>query len=268
MSVQGNYKNPCRLIRGNRNGEKCERLMSQLPSRSFADLLGKRTIILGDVRSGKTRLTASLLREAMVLGFAAEITVIDMAPKSTFLKGLRIGGRLFEPSKRPKGVGYLAPRRVETPRLTARDGNELLRLVEVNRKRIYPILKSYISRPTPILFANDISLYLQSGDLRTLHDMTQAASTFVGNGYYGNTLANDFATGISGTERGLMDQLAAAMDFKIILTTEPPEQPTVATRVGNRTMQKSRLQPMKYTLLEALLTSLRKQSKAGALGVC
>ncbi len=233
--------------------------MSQPSSRSFADLLGKRTLILGDVRSGKTRLTASLLREAMALGFTTEITVIDMAPKSILVKGLRIGGRLFEPSKRPEGVRYLAPGRVETPRLTARNGEELLKLVEENRKRIYPLLKSFIAKPTPILFANDLSLYLQSGDLKTLYNTTQAASTFVGNGYYGSTLANDFSTGISGRERELMDQLAAAMDIKIRLVTEPPREPTVAAHIGSRTPEKTmKLQPVKATLLEALITNLKR----------
>jgi len=233
--------------------------MSQPSSRSFADLLGKRTLILGDVRSGKTRLTASLLREAMALGFTAEITVIDMAPKSAFIKGLRVGGRLFEPSERPEGVRYFAPGRVETPRLKAKEGEELLKLVEENRKRIYPILKSYMSRPTPILFVNDLSLYLQSGDLKTLYNTTQAASTFVGNGYYGSTLADDFSTGISGREREFMDQLAATMDIKIRLATEPRRDPTVAAHIGGRNPEKTaKLQPVKATLIQALIATLKR----------
>jgi len=233
--------------------------MLQPPSKSFADLLGKRTLILGDIRSGKTRLTASLLREAMALGFTTEITIIDMAPKSTLVKGLRIGGRLFEPSKRPEGVRYLAPGRVETPRLTAKSGEELLKLVEENRKRIHPLLKNYISKPTPILFTNDLSLCLQSGDIKTLHDTMQAAGTFIGNGYYGNTLADDFSTGISARERELMDQLAVTMDIQIRLTAETPMERTIAAHVGSRTHEKTvRPHTVKATLVEALIASLKR----------
>ena len=237
--------------------------MSQPPRKSFADLLGKRALILGDIRSGKTRLTASLLREAMTLGFTTEITVIDMAPKSALVKGMRIGGRLFEVSKRPDGVRYLAPGRVETPRLSAGSGEELRKLVEENRRRIYPLLRSYISKPTPILFVNDVSLYLQSGDLRTLYEATQSASTFVGNGYYGSTLADDFSTGVSAKERELMDRLAATMDIQIRLTAETPRESAVGQRLESPTPIEAGRRPTeastaKATLVEALFASLKR----------
>lgn len=237
--------------------------MPQPTGKSFADLLGNRTLILGDVRSGKTRLTALLLREAMTLGFTKEITVIDMAPKIATVKGLRIGGRLFEVSKRPEGVRYLAPGRVETPRLSAKGGEELLRLVEENRRRIYPLLRSYISKPSPILFANDVSLYLQSGDLRTLLETVQAASTFVGNGYCGIALAADFSTGISRKERELMDQLAATMDVQIRLTAETPRESVIVPHAEEATAERARRRPRganvaKATLVKALFGGLKK----------
>jgi len=181
---------------------------------SFTDLLGKRTIIMGEVRSGKTRLAGLLLKEAVALGFAKEITIIDMAPKNVVIKGIRVGGKLASVATGIRGIKYLAPRRVETPRLSAKTSEELLHLVDKNRREIEPLLKEYISKPTPILFVNDISIYLQTGDFATISATFQAASTFVANGYYGKTLSNDLSTGISSREHALMDKLAAMMDIK------------------------------------------------------
>jgi len=237
--------------------------MSQQPQKSFVDLLGKRVLILGDIRSGKTRLTASLLREAITLGFSTEITVIDMAPKSSLVKGLRVGGRLFEASNRPRGIRYLAPRRVETPRLSSRSAEELLRLVEENRRRIHPLLGKYLSRPTPILFVNDISIYLQSGDFKTLYNVMQAASTFVANGYCGTTLEEDFNTGISTTEHKLVEELAASVDIQIRLS---PERLGIAA-FEERTLAHARFgttNMVKATLAEALFACLGKQSAGAA----
>jgi len=185
---------------------------------SFLDVLGKRVLIYGDVGTGKTRLTVRLLEEAVRLGFGKETTVIDMAPKSTTIRGIRVGGRLSEATDLTNRLKYLAPRRVETPRLAARNGKELLVLVKKNRSRISKLLKQYTGKPTPILFVNDISIYLQSGDFRTLSSAISKASTLVANGYYGKALSNDFSTGVSDLEQKLMDKLAAMMDLKIHLT--------------------------------------------------
>jgi len=185
---------------------------------SFHDLLGKRTLIYGDVGTGKTRLTVRLLEEAVKLGFAQKITIIDMAPKTTVVRGIRVGGRLSEATDVTEGLRYLAPRRVETPRLAARNGEELLGLVEKNRRRIRKLLEEYVEKPTPILFVNDISIYLQSEDFDTLASAICRASTLIANGYYGRALSNDYSTGVSALERSLMDKLAAMMDLRISLT--------------------------------------------------
>ncbi len=63
---------------------------------SFNDLKGKRTLIRGNVRTGKTRLTVRLLEEAVRLGLAQAITVIDMAPRSQEHEGRSVGGRISE----------------------------------------------------------------------------------------------------------------------------------------------------------------------------
>lgn len=184
----------------------------------FLDLLGKRTLIYGEVGTGKTSLTVRLLEEAVRLDYSQEITIVDMAPRNTVVNGIRVGGRLSEVTNATQKLRYLTPRRIETPRLSAASGKELLELIEKNGSRIRRLLQKYREKPTPILFINDISIYLQCGDVTALDKTISTSSTFIANGYYGKTLTNDFSTGISTLERELMNRLIAMMDLKINLT--------------------------------------------------
>lgn len=184
---------------------------------SFKDLLGKKTLIMGDVGAGKTKLTRRLLTEAISLGYSREITVIDMAPETEIIDGRPIGGRLLEPAERPNGVRYLAPLRVEMPRVKAASAEELRHLVDLNARRIRPLLEMYLDAPTPILFINDVSIYLQSGHLHPLIDAIEKAETAIINGYYGEYLAEDMGTGVSAVERRLMERLSLLMDIVIRL---------------------------------------------------
>lgn len=184
---------------------------------TFRDLVGQKVLITGDVGAGKTKLTIALLDEAVAAGWGAQITVIDMAPATVFIHGRKIGGKLIELSDQVKQVRYLTPPRVETPRLSAKSTEELLRLVAVNEARIRPLLTAFVETPTPVLFVNDISIYLQSGDETPILAAMEAAETFIANGYYGTTLTSDFATEVSTTERRLMQQLMDAVDRVIAL---------------------------------------------------
>lgn len=179
----------------------------------------KKTLIMGDVRTGKTKLTAELLEEAVNLGFSRMITVIDIAPETEVVEGRRIGGRLSEITTAHKEVRYLAPPRVETPRLKATSAEELLSLVQLNAERIRPLLEEYMTTPTPILFINDISIYLQSGQIDPVLRAAGQAETLVANGYYGEYFSQNHGTGVSKRERDLMDLLASQMDIIIKLST-------------------------------------------------
>jgi len=68
-----------------------------------------------------------------------------------------------------------------------------------------------------ILFINDTSIYLQSGDYETILSTVRAADTLIANGYYGRTMEFDFDTGISMVERELMDKLIMSADIVIKL---------------------------------------------------
>ncbi|MCW3988612.1 MAG: hypothetical protein NWE88_00895 [Candidatus Bathyarchaeota archaeon] len=184
---------------------------------SFNDLKGKRTLIRGNVRTGKTRLTVRLLEEAVRLGLAEAITVIDMAPRSQEHEGGSVGGRISEYTEAYKQVRYLSPERVETPRLRADTPEELLSLVELNGENIRPLLQEYLENPTPILIVNDVSIIFQSGSDDLIMGTLDACETFIANGYHGDSLSEDLRTGVSRIERGLMDRLASWMDVVVDL---------------------------------------------------
>ena len=187
---------------------------------SFTDYMGKRTLIIGDVGTGKTKLTVELLEEAIKISHGEEITIIDMAPATTFVKGRKIGGRLSEHTEATKRVRYLTPEKVETPRLRAESSEELLDLVRLNEERIRPLLMKYIESPTPILFVNDISIYLQQGSAEPVLSASKKAETFIANGYYGRYFAFDYGTGVSKVEKELIDTLVEEMDIVIRLEKE------------------------------------------------
>jgi hypothetical protein len=140
-----------------------------------------------------------------------------MAPETEVVEGKSIGGRLSELTEAYKKVRYLVPDRVETPRLSAASADHLMSMVRMNSERIKPLLKAYLATPSPVLFVNDVSIYMQSGSLEIVLEAAKRAETFVANGYYGEFFSHDHGTGVSKIERDLMDQLASHMDEVINL---------------------------------------------------
>lgn len=140
-----------------------------------------------------------------------------MAPGAEVFEGRSIGGRLPEMTGVCNQIRYMAPSRVETPRLRAKTPGELLRMVRLNEERIGALIEEYMKGPTPVLFVNDVSIYLQSGSIDRILLAVEKAETFIANGYYGEELSADLGTGVSERERGLMDGLAFEMDAVIDL---------------------------------------------------
>jgi len=161
-----------------------------------------------------------LLEEAVELGYSKDITVVDMAPETEEIEGKSIGGRLSELTEASEKVRYLTPNKVETPRLKATSADHLLSMVRMNAERIKPLLEAYLETPSPVLFVNDVSIYLQSGALDIVIEAVRQAETFIANGYYGEFFSQDQGTGVSEIERDLMDQLASHMDEIIKLTSQ------------------------------------------------
>jgi GTPase SAR1 family protein len=174
-----------------------------------------KVLIVGDVGTGKTALTRRILTEAVHIGFKRDITVIDMAPGATVINGLPVGGKLLSSSD--FNVRLLEAKDIKTPRLSAHDHEELLRLADHNRDEVEKLMDKFVAEPTKILFINDVSIYLQRGDLERLWGALEKADTVVVNGYLGEKLRSDLGTGISERERRLMEGLAARMDIVISL---------------------------------------------------
>lgn len=184
---------------------------------SLKRFLGRKVLIIGDVGSGKTLLTANLLDQAVGMGYCHQITVIDMAPPTMDFHGMRIGGILAEVTKAAAEVRYLKPKEVKAPRAMAENAEELMRLANFNRQVIAKTLTEYLQNPTPLLFINDVSIYLQAGGIMKVLSAIHESQTCIANGYFGKKLAVDFGTGISRREQTMMRRLMREMDVTIRL---------------------------------------------------
>ena len=182
--------------------------------RSYSELIGTKTLIVGDVGTGKTVLTRRLLLEA-VDQVDGVITVLDFAPPAQKVKGVDVGGYLLE-DDHPQ-IRCLYSRLIKTPRLSAEDGHEVVRLASCNREITESLIAKFLDSPTDTLFINDASIHLQQGNLRELLDAIGVASTVVANGYMGSTLRPDHGSGVSERESLQLRQLAAKMDRVIEL---------------------------------------------------
>jgi len=166
---------------------------------------------MGDVNTGKTMMTKELLDEAIELD-PGEVTVIDMAPRSFIVEGISFGGVLVDGDY---DVRCLMSDEIKTPRLSAETSEELLKLADHNRYEIDGLLDDFCADPSRILFVNDVSIYLQLGELDRLWDTIKFAETLVVNGYLGTRLEEDLGTGVSVRERRLMEELASRMDVVV-----------------------------------------------------
>ncbi|GEM_PF-137370 len=175
-------------------------------------LVGKRTLIIGGLRSGKTKLTAEIVRGLM--GQIGSLTLMDFAPGRGGV-GLPLSNYMsVENCERPEGL--------HAPRIEGRNAEEVLRLARDNEEKIRPILISFLSRPTDALVINDLTIYLHSGDPDLLLKCIYSSKTFVGNAYYGKDF-DDKGSGLNERERTLVEELMKAMDFVIKMDRSPPQ---------------------------------------------
>jgi len=192
-------------------------LPSLTPWFRFQDLMGRKTLIIGEAGSGKTSLTARILEEAAGTRSFGEVTAIDMAPPSIVVGGLKAGGRLQEFTSAIGAVKYLWDPNIKPPRLSSRTASEVLEAVRRNKAAIDAMLDEYLGNPSPILFVNDVSIYLQAEPYTRLFRAVELAETAVVNGYYGRSIGLNFDTGVSEVERRGMRLLMRRMDRLIHL---------------------------------------------------
>ncbi len=174
----------------------------------FGGWLGRRTLIVGEAGSGKTRVLASFLDYLLERVPSREITVIDMAPRR--VKG--VGGLLEDYTPSVWRVRYLRPWKITPPRLTGRTSEEVKRYAWENREALEPLLEEYLSKPTPTLLINDITIYLHAGSTERIKQMITHASTFAATAYKGIRLQDDKGSSISRREREELERLVELMD--------------------------------------------------------
>ncbi len=174
------------------------------------EILGKRTIIIGDVGAGKTKLLAEMIEQLNNMGYGGEITVIDLAPPRMG----KIGGTIDEYIN-VDAIRFLKPELVYAPRTQACNPDDVRRYVNHNLQQARILFKRYLSEPTRILAINDLTIHLQGGEVYEVVELINKAETFIATAYKGETLQEDYGTGITKTEREKLDELTKLMD-KII----------------------------------------------------
>lgn len=178
------------------------------------------TLIVGDINSGKTRLSKRIL-EGFLDCREGDVIIVDLAPyilrydlaRKRDLSG--VGGALEAP---PDHVNRGNVRRFSAglvpPRLRAKTQEEALFYAGQNALIIEGMFRRAFEGRVEILFVNDCSMYLQAGDPSRLLEWIRAAKTAVVNGYYGTRLGGG---PVSEREREGMDHLMANCDRLIRL---------------------------------------------------
>jgi hypothetical protein len=127
--------------------------------------MNRRTLIVGDVNSGKTSQTLNILKLFLKAGHAGRIAILDLAPEN--IQG--IGGKMELPQN--DSLLYLTTS-IATEKLFAK-------LLQQKRE---------------ILFVNDATLYFQAGDFEHFLKILDIASTHIINAYYGHTFSDSELT--------------------------------------------------------------------------
>lgn len=164
--------------------------------------LNRQTLLAGDVNSGKTTKTTTILEQFLQAGCGEQITVLDLSPDP--VRG--IGGKLSLASG--TSVMYLTAQ-ITAPRLMGRNADHTLELAAENAKKIEGLFTEFAMQPRDILFVNDATLYLQAGNFELFLEMLAKSSTRIINAYYGNTFAD---SSLTQRERQLTDALMEVSD--------------------------------------------------------
>ncbi|MCX8201693.1 MAG: hypothetical protein RMI43_06695 [Candidatus Caldarchaeum sp.] len=178
------------------------------------ELLGKKTIIIGETGTGKTKLLAEILGKLCGLLGPSKITVIDLAPEK--IRGT--GGPLtLYIDTTP--FHYLRPAVVYAPRLMACNAEDVIRYAKHNAEKSKELFEKYLQRPTELLAINDMTIYLHAGETDQLIKVVEKAATFLATAYYGEKLADDFGTGLSRLEKEKLEIILEKVDNVVRLNS-------------------------------------------------
>ncbi len=146
------------------------------------ELIGKRTLIVGDVGAGKTRLTEEYVAALVGKGLSA-VYVLDLAPAATLSDGTTLGQPVDV-----AGFSNVSCIRVSPipPRLTTDVEEIRFKIAQDNARRIEEIgLRRLPVRGADAIVVNDASLFLQGDEPERLLKYLEGAKTVIVNAYLG-----------------------------------------------------------------------------------
>jgi hypothetical protein len=198
--------------------------LRKMPEIHLEDYLSRKTLILGDVNSGKTTLTRKVL-EALLCrpGLGGRIAIVDMAPeipdKLAKEKGLvGVGGKLMPPEGHD--ILYLGGH-FEPPRLSSKTEEEAMEKARQNRRIIEGLFRKLDGQSRDILLVNDVSMYLQAGTAENLTRWLDQAVTVIANGYWGKRLGGGTLTERERTETAKLKTYFEGQGRVLILEPRP-----------------------------------------------
>ncbi|MFX0032972.1 MAG: hypothetical protein ACFE8V_10785 [Promethearchaeota archaeon] len=178
--------------------------MINLNNLDFQKFIGQYTLLYGENDTQKTYLTSKFVEYLMKLENVEpkEISIIDFAPKLTYIDNLKIGGRIKDYFKDSKNCNYIKYKgEIIPPRLRADNKEDLYKNLCHNYKITSNILQIFNENPTSILVLNDLSIYLHLGSKDYILRTIFKTNTFFGNSYYGYSIKKNFSKLLSIKER-------------------------------------------------------------------
>jgi hypothetical protein len=170
----------------------------------FSSLNGLHTLIYGETNTGKTFYTAKFVQYLLEdkRFEPKEISILDFAPRLTYFKNLKIGGRIqdyYEDCLKCNIINFVGD--IIPPRLKAKNKSEMYSNICNNFKKIHETIEKYNNNPTSVLIINDISLFLHLGSNKYLINTINKSNTFFGNAYYGTSISSKFSKLLSIIEK-------------------------------------------------------------------
>ena len=170
--------------------------MEKMAKIHLADYLNRKTLILGDINTGKTTLTKAVMEALCRRDLGGRIAIVDMAPEISEAlareKGLSgIGGKLTPPEGH--GILYLGGH-VAPPRLSSKTEAAATEKAQKNRRNIEGLFRNLGGGSRDILLVNDVSIYLQAGTAEDMIRWLDRTATVVANGYWGKRLGGGTLT--------------------------------------------------------------------------
>jgi hypothetical protein len=197
--------------------------------------MGRKTLLLGETNSGKTRYTFNFICSILQSRkFApADISVLDFAPFRVQLPNSGIGGTIRETLQETDHLSASQVKMMEsvrwieratcdhkrqkspkilTPRYSAKSPQDVLNaccnnFIVTQRQLLY-----YFRHPTKVLIINDVGIYLHLGGLRLLTKVFALPQTALLNAYFGRNLLDDKGSYISRREEIVLLLLSNTVD--------------------------------------------------------